>query len=150
MKTAEDILKEKNRSIVSVNPDMTVLDALRAMVENKIGAVAVKEGDEYIGIYSERDLVRNSIQEGFDPAKEIVRNVMTKNLICASHDDTLHQLQDKLLGKRLRHLFITEGEKVIGIVSAGDVTRADLNEHEDQLKSVGWDYYENWRWSKKK
>jgi predicted transcriptional regulator len=70
-------------------------------------------------------------------------------LICAQYDETVPELQDLLLGKCLRHVLIVKDGKVIGIVSAGDVTKADLVDHESQLKSVSWEYYENWKWKKK-
>ena len=150
MKTAEDILIEKDRPIISVNPDATVFEALKVMVDNGIGSVLVKEGEDYVGIYNEREFVHNTVHEKIDPNNEPVRNVMVADMICAPHDETVHQLQDILLGKCLRHVIITKNDQVIGIISAGDVTRADLVEHEAQLKSVSWEYYENWRWKKKR
>jgi CBS domain-containing protein len=67
MKTAEDILEDKQRDIVYISWDQTVYQACRKMVENKIGAILVKKDDEFVGIWSERDLLRNIISEGFDP-----------------------------------------------------------------------------------
>jgi len=150
MKTAEDILKEKDRPIVSVKPETPVLEALKVMVDKDIGSVLVKEGDDYVGIYTEREFVYNTVHDKINPNTESIQKVMVTDLICAPHDETVHELQDLLLGKCLRHVMITKNGKVIGIVSAGDVTRADLNDHEAQLKSVSWDYYENWRWKKKR
>jgi CBS domain-containing protein len=149
MKTAEDILNEKNRNIISVPPDVTVLEALQVMVKNRIGAVMVQENDQYIGIYTEREFVRNSIGEAFNPRTAVIRDYMIDELICVEHNDTVHDLQDLMLGKYLRHLIVRKEQDVIGIVSAGDVTRADLVDHEYQLKSVSWEYYENWKWKKK-
>ncbi len=149
MKTAEDIVNEKSRDIISVSPDLTVFEALQVMVRNNIGALLVKEGDEYVGIYSEREFVYNSSHEAFNPRTALIRDYMVKDLIHAAHDETVHGLQDMLLGECLRHVLIKKDDRVIGIVSAGDVTRADLVDHETQLKSVSWDYYENWKWKKK-
>jgi CBS domain-containing protein len=149
MKTAEDILKEKTREIISVSPDITILEALHQMVKNNIGALLVKEGDDYIGIYTEREFVHNSTKEHFNPSTAIIRDYMVEDLICAQYDETVPELQDLLLGKCLRHVLIVKDGKVIGIVSAGDVTKADLVDHESQLKSVSWEYYENWKWKKK-
>ena len=77
MKTAEDILKDKQRDIVSISWNRTVYQACRKMVENKIGAILVKKDDEYVGIWSERDMLRNIIAEGFDPKTEKVGDHMT-------------------------------------------------------------------------
>lgn len=149
MKTAEDIIKEKNRDIVTVSPDTMILEALKIMVKNNIGAVLVKKEDQYTGIYTEREFLHNSTNESFDRRFALIRDYMVQDLICARHDAAIHELQDLLLGKCLRHILIKKDNAVIGLVSAGDVTRADLVEHEAQLKSVSWDYYENWKWDKK-
>ena len=149
MKTAEDILNEKNRDIISVSPDTTVLEALNVMVKNNIGALLVKEDGNFIGIYTEREFVHNSTKGFFNPRTAVIRDYMVEDLISAPYDYTVHELQDLLLGKCLRHILIVKEDHVIGIISAGDVTRADLVDHESQLKSVSWDYYENWKWKKK-
>jgi CBS domain-containing protein len=149
MKTAEDILNEKNRDIISVSPEITILEALYVMVENNIGALLVKDGEDYVGIYTEREFVHNSTKEFFNPRTAVIRDYMVEDLICAQYNDTVPELQDLLLGKCLRHILIVKDGKVIGIVSTGDVTRADLVDHESQLKSVSWEYYENWKWKKK-
>ena len=150
MKTAEHIVKEKNRAIIYVAPDAPVFDTLKVMVENNIGSVLIKEGENYIGIYTEREFVNNAAGENFNPGNTKISDVMVTDLVYADASDTLHQLQDKLLGKCLRHLLIQKEGNVIGLVSAGDITRADLNEHEKTLKSVSWNYYEDWRWGKQK
>lgn len=149
MKTAEDILNEKNRAIITIASDATVFDALKVMVENNIGSVLVKENEHYVGIYTEREFVHNSIQENFNPKTAMIRDFMVEDLITANYDETVHELQDILLGKCLRHVLIQKEGHMIGIISAGDVTRADLVEHESQIKSISWDYYENWKWKKK-
>ena len=150
MITAEDIINEKNKLIISVSPEATIIEALKVMVNNNIGSILVKESNQYIGIYTEREFVHDSIIEGFNPHSEIIRDHMVTRLVTAKADETIHELQDKFLGACLRHLLVKKGKKVIGLISAGDVTRADLVEHEKQLHSITWDYYENWKWGKKK
>jgi CBS domain-containing protein len=150
MRTAEEILEEKNRSIISVTSDVTIFEALQIMVKNNIGAILIKENDKIIGIYTERDLLRNTVIKGFDPQKAMIRDYMITDLVCASHDDPLYKLQDKLLGKYLRHIIIVKEGKYIGLLSAGDITRAGLIDIAKNLKSASWDYYENWHWGKNK
>jgi CBS domain-containing protein len=149
MVTAEDILKEKSHDIISVGPDITVLEAIRVMNNNHIGAILVKVNEKYIGIWTERDLLKQMGLEGFDPNTALIKDYMTKTLCCISYDTPLYKIQDTILGKRCRHILIQKDNNYIGILSAGDITRANLNEKLKQLKSVSWDYYENWRWSKK-
>ena len=150
MKTAEDFLKEKGGELVCVSPRTTVSDALRLMTEHRIGAIVVKDGDKLVGIWTERDLMRNTLVDGFDPSSDEVSTYMVTGLKYASHDETVYQLQDKFLGMRLRHLLIKKKRECIGIVSTGDVMRMLLNDMGEQLDEAktlaSWQYYENWRW----
>lgn len=150
MKTAEDMLKDKGSDILSVSEDTVILDALRKMNAGKVGAILVTRNNQPVGIWTERDLMRNILDKGFDPQKTPIGKVMTKTLIFAPHTDTVYNLMDKFLGLRVRHLLIQKDGKTIGMVSSGDVMKASIQEKDGELKQlntmVGWDYYENWCW----
>ena len=150
MKFAEDILNEKDRPMVSVQKDVSLKYALDTMVKNNIGAIVIKDGDKVVGIFTERDLLKLSAQEKPDIEKTQMKDLMTTNLFSAPYNDPIYLLLDKILGKRIRHIFIEKEGKYIGILSAGDVTKACLNERTREMESVGWDYYENWRWKPNK
>lgn len=154
MKTAEDILNIKDSEIISVEEDTVVSEALRLMLSHQIAAVLVKRDQKITGIWTERDLVKNCVAEGFDPQKSLVKDFMKTELVFAQHDETPYQLMDKMLGKRMRHLLIKKGGEFIGILSAGDVARACMHEKDDQLKAmnkmVSWEYYEDWKWDRRK
>ena len=143
MKTAIDILEDKNRGIVSVPADSTICDAVKLMVEKGIGAMMVKEGDDYVGIWTERDLLRNIVEPGFDPKQALIKDYMATHLKSAPHTDTIYQLLDKLLGLRIRHLLIEKEGNIIGLISKRDITRATLlrksKEYEELNKIVSWD-----------
>lgn len=150
MKTAEDMLKAKGSDILSVSADTVVLDALKKMNEGKVGAILVTRNGQPAGIWTERDLMRNILDETFDPKTTRIETVMTKTLIFAPHTDTVYNLMDKFLGLRVRHLLIQKDGNTVGMVSSGDVMKASIQEKDGELKQlnsmVGWDYYENWRW----
>ena len=150
MNTAEDILKEKGGEMICVSPRTIVADALRLMTEHRIGAIVVKDSNKLVGIWTERDLMRNTLIEGFDPHSDEVSRYMVTGLKYASYDESVYQLQDKFLGMRLRHLLIKKKRECIGIVSTGDVMRMLLNDMQDKLDEANtlasWQYYENWRW----
>lgn len=154
MKSAEDILKEKKRDIVWVRPDQSVFDAIRLMVENAIGAILVKKGDRYVGIFSERDLLRNTASPDFNPRTALISDYMSSPLHTAAHDMTLLKLKEKFLGLFIRHLMIEKDERQIGMLSIGDVMRASLLEQDKQIKELNaiasWEYYEDWGWDRKK
>jgi signal-transduction protein with cAMP-binding, CBS, and nucleotidyltransferase domain len=153
MITAEDILKEKGEEIICVSPEHSLHDALKIMLAKKIGAIVVKDGGNFVGIWTERDLMRNTVNENFDPSKAKIKDYMSTNLMSAQFSDSIYHLMDKFLGKRLRHLLIEKDGKYIGFLSAGDVTKALLVEKTEELeklnKLVNMDYYENWRWKNK-
>ena len=149
MVTAGDILKEKSQDLISVEPDVTVSEAIRIMNANNIGAILIRENGKYTGIWTERDLLRHMDREDFNPKKALIKDYMTKVLCCASHDTPVYKIQDTILGKRCRHILIMRENAQIGILSAGDITRAHLNEKSQQLKSASWEYYENWKWGRK-
>lgn len=136
MKTAEEILREKNRPMITVASDVTIHEAIQVMVKNNIGAVLVKENNKIVGIYTERDLLKNSNEEGFDPQSAIIKEYMMKDLIFVPHNAPIYELQDIMLDKFCRHLLIMKDTLFIGFISAGDVTRASLTQTE-KLASVG-------------
>lgn len=154
MVTAEDILKLKGFNIVSVDRDTTVYKTVEVMVENKIGAVIIKEKDEIVGLWTERDLMRNIVNEGFDLNETKVGDCLLSKVQTAAHTTSLFELQAKFIGRYTRHLFITIKEEVVGLISIGDVMKTHLNvqkEEMDKLKSyVSMEYYEEWNWDAKK
>jgi len=150
MKTANDMIQEKGSDILCVPEGTTVLEALKQMNAHKVGAIMVTRGGKPVGIWTERDLMRNTLDEAFDPKTVHIEDYMTRDLIFAPHTDTVYNLMDKFLGLRVRHLLIEKDGKTIGMVSSGDVMKASIQEKDGELKQlnsmVGWDYYENWRW----
>ncbi|MBN1300316.1 MAG: CBS domain-containing protein [Melioribacteraceae bacterium] len=153
MVTAEDILNEKELGMISVPSTTLIKDALKTMVDKKIGSMLVKDSDNIIGIWTERDLMRNVIDEKCDLNSAKIGDYMTSTIKTAPHDATLYQLLDIFLGKRFRHILIEKDGSLIGLLSMGDVIKADLNNKTKELKSlkatVSWEYYENWRFKKK-
>lgn len=149
MKTAQDILQEKRApEMVTIPEDATLYEAIARMVENKIGAMLVTRGGEIKGIWTERDYLRNSLEPGFDPRSARIRDYMKTDLIVAAHDTPIIELQEKFLGLFIRHILIKKEGKYIGMLSVGDVVRANLLEKDEEIhqlnKIASWEYYENW------
>jgi signal-transduction protein with cAMP-binding, CBS, and nucleotidyltransferase domain len=127
MKTAEEIIREKDREILCVARDTLIREALQIMVSNKVGAILVRENDDIVGVWTERDLLRNTLEEGFDPRTTTVAEVMVSEIHSAPHTDTIYNLMDKFLGLRIRHLPVEKNGEYIGLLSIGDVIRANLD-----------------------
>ena len=153
METAKNMVEGKERGIVSVPVGTTLLGALETMNQNNVGAILVTRDEEIIGIWTERDLMQDVIKEGFNLKKSLIEDYMTTDLIFAPHTDTVFNLMDKFLGLRIRHLFIEEDGKIIGLVSGGDVMKSVIHAKDSELKQlnsmVSWDYYEDWKWKPK-
>jgi len=150
MKTAWEILKDKgHREIYSVPPETTIRETLEVMAGHRIGSILVREGDSYVGIWTERDLLWNSKEDGFDPRTSRVGDFMVRDLVFTPHDDTVYALMDKLLGRRHRRILIEKDGEFVGILSAGDVMKACLQEKAEELENLkailGWEYYEDWK-----
>jgi CBS domain-containing protein len=154
MKTAEDILADKGNTTVAVSRDHTIADAIGLMNEHRIGAMLVEEGGEMIGIWTERDFLRSSSDPDFDPRQAKIGDHMTSPLHFAPHDASVTRLEEMFLGLYLRHLPVTKNGTFIGMVSIGDVLRANLLVKDQQIKELNsiasWQYYENWGWDRTK
>jgi CBS domain-containing protein len=154
MKIAGDILQGKSGEMITAEADQTVLEVLQVMVEKNIGAILVRRGGQIVGIWTEKDYVRNSLQAGFDLQKTRVGDVMTPTFHKASYDTPIPKLQEMYLGLYTRYVMIEKEGRFVGLLSIGDVLRASLLEKDRELKNlnelVSWDYYEDWRWDAKK
>lgn len=154
MKTAEDIINENKRDMVCIGREQSVYDAVRQMAENRIGAILIKEGGRMVGLFSERDLLRNSANPDFNPKTARVGDYMSSPLHSATHNTPLLKLKEMFLGLFIRHLVIEKQGRQIGMISIGDVLRASLLEQDQQLKALNaiasWEYYENWGWDRKR
>lgn len=154
MKTAEDILKEKNREMVCISRDSTIREAVNLMNDNKIGAILVKKEDKIVGIWTERDLLHNIILPGFNPDMNLVGDHMTTSLYTAKHNTSLLKIKEMFLGLFIRHIIVEKEGQFIGLLSIGDALRASLIEQDRQIKELNkiasWEYYENWGWGRKK
>ncbi len=149
IRTARDILQEKGGHMVTVSLEATVYQAVKIMTQNRVGSIVIVDEGKIVGIWTERDLMYRVLAEDFNPKTELVSSSMTKTLISADVNDQAFQLYDKFLGRRIRHLLIEENGEYIGILSVGDVMRANLQQRAEEYKDlnemVSLEYYENWK-----
>ena len=147
--TAESILAQKGGELFCVTLDATVYDAVTMMVENKVGSTLIKDDTRIIGIYTERDLMRNCVDPDFDMKTARMGDFMSKGLKFAPHTDSAYELMDKFLGLRLRHLLIDRDDEFIGLLSIGDVIKAALQDKTKEFATLSrfanWEYHEEWK-----
>ena len=110
-----------SRDIRTISPDATLAEAARAMRDARVGALLVADRGAYLGVVSETDLVRKAMAEGKDAAREPARSVMSSPVITMEIDCSAYQASDLMAEKDIRHLAITEGGCIVGIISARDL-----------------------------
>jgi CBS domain-containing protein len=125
-----EILADKGDSVVTVEPDRTVHDAMCVLVEHNIGSVVVTEGDAIVGILTERDVLRLGAATPDSLASTVVGDVMTTELVVAVEDDSVEYAAGVMTASRIRHLPILNGDRLVGVVSIGDVVNAMKQEKE--------------------
>ncbi len=129
MKTVKQILEEKGCQVWSVAPTATMFEALTMMAEREVGALTVLEGDKLVGIISERDYARKVILRGRTSRDTLVQEIMSSPVICVHLHQTVDECMALMTGRRFRHLPVLEEQKLVGIVSIGDLVRS-LIEHQ--------------------
>ena len=130
MKTVKDILRAKGHDVWSITPDATVFDALTKMAHKDVGALTVMEGDQLVGIISERDYARKVILQGKTSRTTLVREIMSSPVICVRPQQTVEECMVLLTGRRIRHLPVIEDNQVIGMVSIGDLVKSIISEQQ--------------------
>ena len=137
MKTLLQILNNKqHKEIIYIAPNRPVFDALVILAEYKIGALAVMEGDKLVGIFSERDYAREVVLQGRSSKTTMVSEVMTSKVITASPNDLVESAMNTLLDKRIRHLPVVEGGKMLGMLSIGDVLKETISYQQELIKQL--------------
>ena len=137
MTTVRQLLDQKGRSIWSIHPDATVFDAIAKMAEKDIGSLVVMEGDEFVGIITERHYARNVVLKGKTSPATPVRDIMEREVVIAQPGQSIDQCIAVMSEKRVRHLPVFEGEKLVGIVSIGDLVKSTIGDQKfmiDQLE----------------
>jgi len=117
----ELILREKGRVVYTVSPDATVYEALVIMADKGIGALVVTDGEQLVGMFSERDYARKVVLAGRSSKEMKVREIMSSKVVTTGLHSTVDECMQHMTDKRHRHLPIVDGGKVVAIVSIGDL-----------------------------
>ena len=128
MSTVKELLQEKGSHIFSIEPDASVYEALRIMAEKNVGALVVIEKGKMVGIFSERDYARNSIEETRANFEIPVSDLMTPDVITGGPDLTMEECMKLVTAKHIRHLPIVKNERLIGLITSGDVGKKIITE----------------------
>jgi len=130
------ILATKGTHVLTIHPDRTLKEAAASLAEHNVGAlVVVDQTHKLVGILSERDIVRAAARSD-NVLTQSVGEVMTKNVITALQNDEVQSVMQTMTEKRFRHMPVMEHGQLLGIVSMGDLVKAQLNEYQGTLDTL--------------
>jgi CBS domain-containing protein len=136
MITVKQILDEKGGSVWTISPEAKVLEALKMMADKSVGALIVMEGDEIVGVISERDYARKIILKGRHSQDTPVRDIMSTHIYGVHYDTTADECMALMTDKHIRHLPVCEADKLAGIISIGDVVKAIIGQQKVTIENL--------------
>ncbi|MCL6546656.1 MAG: CBS domain-containing protein [Bryobacteraceae bacterium] len=134
--TVRSVLNVKGAEVWSVPPDSTVYDALSLMAEKDVGALVVVSGGRIAGMFSERDYARKVILHGKTSRETLVREVMTSPVVTVTPDQTVNECMQMMTRHRIRHLPVVEGEKLVGVISIGDLVNSIISAQAETIQQL--------------
>lgn len=138
MKTVRQLLKAKGEHVWTISKEATVTDGLKLMLEKRISSLVVIEDSQVIGIFTERDFSRKLGSKRVDPEQTRIEEVMTRELITVKPTQTVNECMTLMVDYHIRHLPVMDDDRLVGIISVGDVVQDIIEElefHVEQLTS---------------
>jgi CBS domain-containing protein len=136
MKTVQVILQQKPADVISVIGSHSVYDALQLMMDKNISALLILENDALKGIFTERDYARKIILQGKSSRETQIASVMTTRLITVTPDEPIEHCMQIMTEKRIRHLPVVANDKVVGIISIGDLVKQVIEEQQATIEQM--------------
>ena len=136
MKTVKQLLESKAPGVVTIAPEASVFEALELMADKDIGAVVVTHNSRVVGIMSERDYARKVILHNRSSREIPVAQIMTERVVYVRPTQTVDECMALMTDKHIRHLPVLDGERLIGVLSIGDLVRATISEQDFVIKQL--------------
>ena len=136
MKLVNHLLDRKGRSIVSIAPGASVFDAIKLMADKAVGSLLVMDGDAMLGIVTERDYARKVILKGRSSENTSVSEIMTGNVYTTSAGETVYACMELMTEQRIRHLPVVDDDKVVGMLSIGDLVNAIISDQQEEIEQL--------------
>jgi CBS domain-containing protein len=136
MTVLNQLLDNKGRAVYSIAPGASVIDAIRSMADNHVGALLVMESQQLVGIVSERDYARKVILLGRSSATTAVREIMSSPVFTVAPDETVDDAMRLMTEQRIRHLPVVRGGKVIGVLSIGDLVKSVIEDQQHTIEDL--------------
>lgn len=132
----KDILNKKGGKIYAVNEEDTVFHALEVMADKNIGCVVVFDNDKIVGTFSERDYARKVILRGKSSKETKVGELMNRDVLYVTPNDTVEDIMALMIAKKTRHLLVMDNHKLAGLISIGDVVAQVISDHKFAIKEL--------------
>ncbi len=136
MQLVSHLLEDKGNEVHRVPPDMPVLEAIKKMAELGIGALLVMRGDTLVGVISERDYARKVVLQGRASASTPVSEIMSANVLTVGLDSSVAECMRLCTDSRVRHLPVTDDQRVVGVVSIGDLVKAVIDDQAQEIEHL--------------
>ena len=136
MKLIQHLLEAKGGELISIQPDASVLDAIKLMAEKGIGSLVVTEGDSLKGIVTERDYARKVIIKGRSSDSTAISEIMTTDVVTASSDQTVQQCMAIMTKIKCRHLPVVDDGHLVGMISIGDLVQAIIADQQEEIEQL--------------
>jgi CBS domain-containing protein len=136
MKLVQHLLESKGNEIISIEEDASVFDAIKIMADRSVGSLLVMEGEKLSGIVTERDYARKVILQGRSSETTKVAEIMTAELVTATNGQTVNECMTLMTQRRIRHLPVVSEDKVIGLISIGDLVQAIISDQQQEIEQL--------------
>ncbi len=136
MKPVVELLKRRDPALYKVAPDLAVFDALKLLAEYGVGAVLVMEGERMVGVFSERDYTRKVALLGRNSRETLVRDIMTSEVVSVTPSTGTRACMALMSQKKIRHLPVVDGQKVVGMISIRDIMDDIIADHEQTIAQL--------------
>ena len=136
MPIIKDLLRIKNRKLITVSSSASIFDALKIMAESNIGCLIVLEGDNYVGMFTERDYARKIVLEGRSSDTTTVNEIMISDIPILNNNDTIELCSKIMTEKRLRYLPVFENNQLINLISQSDIIKYTIDSQKSLIEHL--------------
>ncbi len=145
MPTAQDILANKSAEVAIIGEEATVMEAAKIMSDRRIGSLVVGRRENVVGIFTERDVLNRVVARHLDPSETIVKEVMTTPVACCQPTTKLAECRSVMTEKRIRHLPVVKENRLLGMISSGDILALEAGEQQRTIEYLYEYLYEGIR-----
>lgn len=131
-----EILKDKGEAVFIIAPEATVVEASSQLADKGVGALIVCQGDQVVGVLSERDIVRAIARDGRESLERAVADYMTGEVVFAAPTETIDILMARMTDRRIRHLPVLREKRLAGVISIGDVVKCKIAEATNEAETL--------------